>query len=73
MYKKNKNKLKLIEKLVKFYSKEIILMRKNNVFLFVFFGIMIFIYLYEWVVYIIYRIGRGVFYDLGYFWNMFFK
>lgn len=47
MYKKNKNKLKLIEKLVKFYSKEIILMRKNNVFLFVFFGIMIFIYLYE--------------------------
>lgn len=30
MHKKNKNKPKPIEKLVKFYPKEIILMRKND-------------------------------------------
>lgn len=71
MHKKNKNKPKPIEKLVKFYPKEIILMRKNNVLLFVSFGIMTPIYLHEWVVPTIYRTGRGVSYDLGHSWNMF--
>lgn len=73
MHKKNKNKPKPIEKLVKFYPKEIILMRKNNVLLFVSFGIMTPIYLHEWVVPTIYRTGRGVSYDLGHSRNMFSK
>lgn len=57
----------------KFYPKEKILMRKNNVLLFVSFGIMTPIYLHEWEAPTFYRSGRRVSYDLGHSRNMFSK